>query len=212
MSMHLLLTLIVLFLSNNVIYVRCNTSHTLKKDPIEVFYINLASSIDRNIAMQNHLYRRKYTFKRIDAIQITNEHKQYNLSSIMYPCDHTSNKPMIFHTSILHASSIQVNKLCISPKNILKEIAVVLSHIKAILTALESNNTNEYALILEDDMSVSFDIDFNGLIASTSTSINSIPFSILQLFTINNIDTTKLAEKYIVDNSILMQPWEPNYW
>jgi GR25 family glycosyltransferase involved in LPS biosynthesis len=66
-------------------------------------------------------------------------------------------------------------------KNKLKEIGCTSSHLEAIRQAVYHNRTNsKYALIVEDDIQIPFNIDFNALAASAPQD-----FGILQLFNSN---------------------------
>lgn len=61
---------------------------------------------------------------------------------------------------------VLIRSHCGRKKNTKKELAVTLSHLHAIRSAIRSNSTNRYALILEDDLQISFNINFPALIAS----------------------------------------------
>lgn len=97
-------------------------------------------------------------------------------------------------------------------KQTMKDFAVLMSHIAAIKTAVHKAERmgSRYALILEDDISFSFDIDFKTLIDTAPKD-----FSILQLETCNyNIvnplfhDFIAVMEKHIHNNS----EQQPPFW
>jgi GR25 family glycosyltransferase involved in LPS biosynthesis len=56
--------------------------------------------------------------------------------------------------------SIIVTALCGRPRNTRKELVVTLSHLQAIRAAVYSNTPSAYALILEDDVYLPYDVDF----------------------------------------------------
>jgi GR25 family glycosyltransferase involved in LPS biosynthesis len=64
---------------------------------------------------------------------------------------------------------------------VIKEVAVTLSHIKALYTAVTSKNTHPYAFIMEDDLQLVFDVDFDALIQQFPPD-----FGIVQTFVINH--------------------------
>lgn len=81
--------------------------------------------------------------------------------------------------------------LCGRKKNSKHELAVTMSHLKAMRNAIYSKSTKPFALILEDDMRFAFDINFKKL-------INSAPknFGMLQLITSNDYGLLEMWEKY----------------
>jgi GR25 family glycosyltransferase involved in LPS biosynthesis len=64
---------------------------------------------------------------------------------------------------------------------VIKEVAVTLSHIKALYMAVTSTNKHPYAFIMEDDLQLVFDVDFDVLIQQFPPD-----FGIVQTFVINN--------------------------
>jgi alpha-tubulin suppressor-like RCC1 family protein len=55
---------------------------------------------------------------------------------------------------------ILITALCGRPRNSRRELVVTISHLMAIRAAIYSNTPSQYALILEDDVKIPFDIDF----------------------------------------------------
>ena len=103
---------------------------------------------------------------------------------------------------------IVVTSLCGRPKNTRRELVVTISHLIAMRTAIYQPSNSPYALILEDDMQLGFDIDFNGLAQSAPEG-----FGILQLVTSNDHDLNFLLKEYKKDNTRLW--WlrvEQDYW
>lgn len=174
---------------------------------MEIFYINLNSSIARNNEMQLQLSQFGYPFQRIEAINlpsISSISYEYNLSQAMDPCE-TPTEPLIIDSSIYHSSSIKINKLCIHNTNFMKEIVCTLSHIKAIIRALTSNSTNNYALIMEDDMIFPFSVDFDSFISYFPSD-----FGIIQLFVMNPLQQANLLQKYI--EKVYHVAWGTFFW
>ena len=75
-----------------------------------------------------------------------------------------------------------VQSLCGRKKNTRKDLAVLVSHLHTIRKAIydRKQKNQKYALILEDDLRFSYDIDFQGLIDSAPPG-----FGVLQLITSN---------------------------
>lgn len=93
-----------------------------------------------------------------------------------------------------NSHKIIVTSLCGRPKNSRRELIVTLSHLRAIRTAIYSESTDPYALILEDDTSIAFDADF---VAMANTAPEG--FGILQLVTSNDHELKILINKYEKD-------------
>jgi hypothetical protein len=81
--------------------------------------------------------------------------------------------------------------LCGRKKNSKHELAVTMSHLKAIRNSIYSKSTKPYALILEDDVRFAFDINFKKLISSAPKE-----FGMLQLITSNDYGLLEMWEKY----------------
>lgn len=163
----------------------------------------MASSQSRNRDMIRHLDSVGLPYNRVEAVDVSGV-GDYNLSKAHFPCSEKAD-PLLIEGSILGSEFVRVDNLCVISRNFLKEVAVCLSHIKALLAALESNNTNPYALVLEDDMSIMFDVDFDAF-----AKIFPSDFGIVQLFVMNPVQQTRLLryskrKKYVI-------PWEPLFW
>jgi GR25 family glycosyltransferase involved in LPS biosynthesis len=88
-----------------------------------------------------------------------------------------------------------ITGLCGRETNVLTELAVTVSHLTAIHRAIYSTTDKyPYALILEDDITIPFNIDFEALIRSAPAN-----FTILQLFTSNDKLVHVLHDKYLTD-------------
>jgi len=84
-----------------------------------------------------------------------------------------------------------IEGLCGRPKNSKRELTVTASHLQALRAAVNSVSSSPYALILEDDMRLGFDIDFHALAMSAPSD-----FTMLQLITSNDYDVKYLWEMY----------------
>ena len=84
--------------------------------------------------------------------------------------------------------------MCGRRKNTLIEVASTVSHLIAIYSAITSPNPHPYALITEDDIQISFDMNFNAIAATAPRD-----FAILQLLTSNHVVVESLWSKYVND-------------
>ena len=84
---------------------------------------------------------------------------------------------------------------CGRKKNTRRELTVTLSHLLAIRSAIydPSGSGSPYALILEDDLQLAFQVDFPALIRS---SPNPSGFGVLQLVTSNEFSVLNLQKVY----------------
>jgi GR25 family glycosyltransferase involved in LPS biosynthesis len=144
------------------------------EDNPSVYWINLDKSVLRRQHMENHLNSLKFRNTRIPAV--TPRSPSYKITKLQKPCK----------------------------RNTEKDISAILSHLKAIHTALydakssirtehgrnldtvsgkESgrHKLSDYALIMEDDVQFAFHLNFTALIASAPKN-----FGILQLSTSNS--------------------------
>lgn len=143
---------------------------------IPVYWINLNTSVGRAEYMNAHLKLHGFDpSNRITAI--TPDSVEYNITKLEKPCKRNTNK----------------------------DLAVILSHLKAIYYAVHSAKDNKYALILEDDIQILFDIDFNKLIQSAPND-----FGTLQLVTSNLEAINTLWSKYTESNGKLL--WTKSSW
>lgn len=174
------------------------------EEPMEIFYINLQSSVDRRLAMESHLSMFAFPFHRVEAVTV-GSHADYNLTLAKHPCL-SRTEPLVFNTSFFEFDRIRINRLCIAQRNVIKEIAVTLSHIKAIYSALKSNSTSNYAMIMEDDMTIQFDINFKMLV-----DVFPKDFGAIQLFVINRDAAAGLIKKYTEKNTSYVN-WKPAFY
>ena len=157
---------------------------------VEIYYINLNSSIDRRLAMESYLDGLGYPYQRINAVDT--RYLKYDLSEATASqfCD-SKTKPLIIPAHFLHFTSIHIQNLCIRKLNNMKEIGCTLSHLVAMFTLLSSPSKAPYALILEDDMRLALDIDFARFIATFPND-----FGIIQMMTSNGRQIEPMLRKY----------------
>lgn len=144
---------------------------------VSVYWINLDTNKDRKNYMEAQLRKVGLQHRRVSAITPTST--EYIIDMLEQPCK----------------------------RNTPKDIAVILSHLKAMHVAVfgeigpagtnlptaaaASLDSSEYALILEDDVRFLYDIDFAGLVASAPPD-----FGILQLVTSNTEAIASLRAQY----------------
>eukprot|EP01036_Dinobryon_divergens_P027029 gene27029-35738_t len=110
-------------------------------------------------------------------------------------------------------------------RNTVRDIAVIMSHLSAMHTAIVYSNTSsrysismldEFALIVEDDVRFLYEVDFQGLISTAPR-----PFGILQLSTSNVEAIKSLWGKYKrlhtsvsqnVSTNLQSSLWQRNRW
>lgn len=175
----ILVTLLVLVATSSEAYIKGFnvTCHWKKLNPhMKVYWINLQSNTARRAFMEKQLDEVGLLHERIEAI--TPSSISYNITKLVKPCK----------------------------RNTPKDIAVIMSHLTAIRTAIYDPTMidSEYALITEDDIGFKFDIDFTKLVDTAPKN-----FSILQLVTSNVEAIHKLWDTYHDDSKAL---WTPSYW
>jgi GR25 family glycosyltransferase involved in LPS biosynthesis len=137
--------------------------HLLASSSIPVFFINLDNSKDRRDFVEAELTKRDMKHKRVRAV--TNA----------------------------EALGVRMEVQTMIPPNN-HEIACISSHLVAMWEALNDDTidpTNPYAIIMEDDVALQFDVDFAEL-------VNNAPpdFAILQLTTSNSFEVDRMWNDY----------------
>jgi len=161
---------------------------------IDVLYINLDRSIDRRESIERHLSM--YGFRDHVRVRAVTPKELIIPHSISAPelCNKLTNDSIHGLTSSRAINMLSfgasgkasqdyrplIITQCGRKKNTKGELTVTISHLKAMYLALKQNNNRKYALILEDDMRMAFDIDFSALVATAPPN-----FAILQLITSN---------------------------
>lgn len=194
-------------------------------DP-EVFYINLDSSIDRRVNVESQLRRLGLRFHRVrgqpwQEIYIPQDFLIYNVWQTAWCSSNTSevipdrSSVLKNASSPLYPYSAIMNGLCgrgaskHGHKNTFHEIGCTVSHILAMQKAINSPTAkSKYALIIEDDVELLFDIDFEAMAATAPKD-----FGILQLFNSNKVTMLHTWKRYNADNSNLWYRSEYlKYW
>lgn len=157
----------------------------------ELYWINMDKSIHRREMMERHLNKTGYMHRRVKGLSLGDI---YIPEDVYLSWDKYKAKTMT-ETQILPRLSAQLTKqfrgrnithvmlglVGRGGKNKLKEIGCTSSHLEAMRQAIYYNRTDSpYAIILEDDVQIPFNIDFDALAASAPPD-----FGILQLFNSN---------------------------
>lgn len=199
-----------------------NCPHPLRNDVsskpsinIDIFYVNLEHSFVRRELIQSHLHCLGYQISRIHRVAAVTPRHFIIPHELNFPqkCQQVANfsKAIIedaeldetkhkYHRLNNHSelASILVTALCGRPKNSKKELAVTISHLKAIKEACHTNIEDDFALILEDDIIFAFQLDLHLLIDSAPPD-----FGILQLITTNGYDIQHMWKQFTFDASKL---------
>jgi GR25 family glycosyltransferase involved in LPS biosynthesis len=186
----------------------------------EVYYINMDKSVERKHNMNRHLRDVGLSYQRISGLTpnfmyIPNDIEstwrtawcKTQTSELIPPRNLVLRDP----TSPLRNYTSVVAGLCGrgKNKNTPKELGCTTSHLIAMRQAIYSNRTtSRYALIIEDDVSLPFNIDFDALARSAPKG-----FGILQLFNSNIDSMTKLWKMYQKDpNYLWSESYNLRYW
>ena len=166
---------------------------------MDVYYLNLDHSVHRRQHMEEHLQSLGIPYKRVTALRYSDldipsdiDRPERCILNTTQPApkeppDFSENTPRGTRTH-----RVFVTGMCGRPKSTKKELAVTVSHMMAMHTALIAPSENEYALILEDDMHIAFSgINWELLIDSAPKN-----FTILQLITSNGDLLQKYYNKY----------------
>lgn len=153
----------------------------LNSSSLEVYYINMRQNKERKFLMEENLRKQGILeFRRIEAVDGRTFTIPFsgryppNIGRRQFPCP--LNESLHVHSPFANYASIRINRVCINRQATDLEVAVTLSHMSAIVSAVQSNNARPYALILEDDVELALNIDFGALISSLPGD-----FRILQL-------------------------------
>jgi hypothetical protein len=194
---HRLLTLFSLLLLLLQIRYRCLCLE--ESSPI-FYWLNLDRSDDRRAYMSSHLQSLGLQNQRIPAVRwgdldIPSDAHPPNRCTLQTTETEAAAAPdLTFNPPRGHNTHrVFITGLCGRPKSTKKELAVTVSHMIAMRTAVNNNQSmSRFAVILEDDMRIAFDgVDWNGLIASAPQD-----FSVLQLITSNTMFIKKLWHQY----------------
>jgi GR25 family glycosyltransferase involved in LPS biosynthesis len=153
---------------------------------MKYYYINLDDSVDRRIFMENQFLMLNITnYERISGIT------DKTVDCFVHEDDKKDNKYICDIT----------NKYFKNCKNCKIERAVLQSHLKAIQRGYD--NGDEYFVILEDDITIPYNIDFNKLINEFVPN----DWEILQL-SCSMPATIKTLYEIFEEKKILFIPWQ----
>lgn len=157
----------------------------------ELFWINMDKSTNRREMMKQHLDNTGYLHRRVKGLNLNDifipedvlaswdKYKALTMTETQVP-DRTAAKFAKQYRGH-NFTHVMLGLVGRGGKNKLKEIGCTSSHLEAMRQAIYNNRTNSpYAIILEDDVQIPFNIDFEALAASAPPD-----FCILQLFNSN---------------------------
>eukprot|EP01038_Epipyxis_sp_PR26KG_P010402 gene10402-13971_t len=191
----------------------CDWKPFSANDQPEIFWINMDKSENRRKSLAAHLQEVGLRNRRIKGV---------SLDDIYFPVDVistwdnalskvTSSDAHVYYNQTLLSSlsnapsysHIMIGMCGRKKANRLKEIGCTSSHLDAIYTSIYHNKTaNRYAVIVEDDIEIPFDIDFNEMAKSAPAG-----FGILQLFNSNEDSMAFLWKKYLKSGNL----WTERY-
>lgn len=177
-------------------------------DMIEVYWINMNTSVDRKHMMENHFnFYNMVKHSRVNAVTPSQIHLPPKIA-IPQQCKQLSENRMEDNVAFQpNMTQIFVSAHCGRPKNSPKELSVTISHLYAMYQSFRSIST-KYALIMEDDLQFAHEIDFDALIASAPDD-----FVILQLITSNDHALKYLWKLYTKQKVLWIKHKESDdYW
>ena len=169
----------------------------------EIFWINMDRSARRREMMEVHLSRVGYPNRRVKGLSLNNIFipddiltswdKYLALTQSAQPIKppHLMSFPKAHRTN--NFTHIILGLVGRGGKNKLKEIGCTSSHLEAIRQAIYNNHSSsKYAVIMEDDVQIPFNIDFEAIAATAPND-----FGILQLFNSNEESMESQWHRYI---------------
>lgn len=181
-------------------------SNTIRpdRDTIEVFYININASYDRRLAMNMHLEGLGYSYHRVEGVNT--RAIPFNITRAT-ACPIKTNSSIDIPCDFLGYRTLRVKRMCLRTKNTMKEIGCTLSHLVAMFTAISSKHPSKYALLLEDDMRLGMNVDFNKFVAALPHD-----FGVVQMLTSNLPMIEPLLDKYRRTGALVVPRGERDYW
>lgn len=157
-----------------IAFLNCSNKENITLTYPKIYWINMNSNEKRRSFMINQLDSLHLKHQMVSAI--TPSSPLFNLKILQKPCK----------------------------RNTDKDISVILSHLYTIYIAIndKSDINNQYAIIMEDDVRILYDINFDLLINSVSDK----NFGFLQLVTSNPEAILNLF------GNIQQSMWTPNLW
>lgn len=196
-------------------------TESINHDNFQVLYINLDKSHDRREFMENQLRFYGYDdYHRVAAVTEEDVVIPEEMTEVSNCVSATASRissltktervrmPKALNRLIIETQesrnlsasaynmrkshNILITALCGRPRNSIRELVVTLSHLQAIRTAIYSGSSSPYTLILEDDTSIAFKVDFKKMVETAPAG-----FGILQLVTSNDKSVRSLAKAYL---------------
>lgn len=207
-NLYLHILLLFLFASYNCQYLNCSWN-ILPNSP-DVYYINMDKSTQRKIDIEKHLTEVGYKFFRVSGLTPSNLYIPDEIETTWRTawCKTTTSQILPTYREVFESTnssmkdiSAIVSGLCGrgKNKNTPKELGCTTSHLVAIHKAVYSITTrSRYALIIEDDVSFPFNINFDELVKSAPND-----FVILQLFNSNKDSMKETWNNYLKNPNFL---------
>lgn len=178
---------------------RLSTSSSLPR----IYWINMDKSVKRREMIEQHLNAYGLPHKRVKGLSLNDIYipedvlfswdKYKALTMTGEPVKPKSRTVFPKHSRGNNFTHIMLGLVGRGGKNKLKEIGCTSSHLEAMRQAIyDPDAKSKYALILEDDVQIPFNIDFEALAASAPQD-----FGILQLFNSNEGSMESLWLRYI---------------
>ncbi len=142
-------------------------------DRPEIFWINMDKSMARRQSMEAHLNNVGLPHRRVKGLSFDEIYLPTDVVTgweTVHAKVHTSEKiPSNSNRAFVslhgNVSHIVVGLVGRAKTNRIKEVGCTSSHLEAIRQAIYHNRTNsKYAIIIEDDIFIPFNIDFNNLV------------------------------------------------
>lgn len=185
----------------------------------EVYYINLERSKERRKNLEKHLDEVGLKYNRVVGLLPQEIYIPHDIettwrtawcklkSSEILPSRQEIN--LAINSPFKNYTSVMVG-LCGrgKGKNTPKELGCTTSHLLAMRRAIYSDHKSRYALIIEDDVTFPFTIDFEALVRSAPSD-----FGILQLFNSNKVTMVDSWQKYLNNpESLWSESKNLKYW
>lgn len=178
---------------------------TTKNNLPEIFWINMDKSVSRRVLIEKHLDSVGYLHRRVKGLSLADIYipedvlsswdKYLALTNTALPIPQRGQAIKSAQKSNMNANftHIMTGLVGRGGKNKLKEVGCTSSHLEAIRQAVHHNrSSSRYALILEDDVHIPFNIDFEALAATAPKD-----FGTLQLFNSNEGSMEGQWNKYL---------------
>lgn len=169
----------------------CTYDKTKTATSPEIFWVNMDKSVKRREMIEHHLSETGYPNRRVKGLSLNNIFipddvlsswdKYMALTMTGQPIKPRTEMQFPKHLQNNNYTHVMLGLVGRGGKNKLKEIGCTSSHLEAMRQAIHFNKTSsKYAIIIEDDVQIPFNIDFEALAATAPSD-----FGILQLFNSN---------------------------